>query len=56
MLRYGIPDFKMEKSVIDRRLQILEAEGIEFKCNVEIGKDIEARQLEKDFDAVVLAT
>jgi glutamate synthase (NADPH/NADH) small chain len=56
LLRYGIPDFKMEKNVIDRRLEILEAEGIVFKCNVEIGKDIQAADLEKDFDAVVLAT
>jgi len=38
----------MEKNVIDRRLEILEAEGIEFKCNIEIGKDIEASQLEKE--------
>ncbi|MEK9613057.1 MAG: glutamate synthase subunit beta [Flavobacteriaceae bacterium] len=56
LLRYGIPDFKMEKRVIDRRLEILEAEGIVFKCNVEIGKTISAETLEKDFDAVVLAT
>ena len=44
----------MEKDVIDRRLAILEAEGIEFLINTEIGKDIQATQLEKDFDAVVL--
>ncbi len=56
LLRYGIPDFKMEKSIIDRRLALLEAEGISFKCNVEIGKTILAADLEKDFDAVVLAT
>jgi glutamate synthase (NADPH/NADH) small chain len=56
LLRYGIPDFKMEKKVIDRRLEILEAEGIVFKCNVEIGKTISAEAIEKDFDAVVLAT
>ena len=42
LLRYGIPDFKMEKNIIDRRLDILEAEGIIFKCNIEIGKKIEA--------------
>ena len=54
LLRYGIPDFKMEKDVIDRRLAILEAEGIEFVVNTEIGKDIQASQLEEDFDAVVL--
>ena len=42
LLRYGIPDFKMEKKVIDRRLQVLEAEGITFKYNVDIGKTISA--------------
>ncbi len=56
LLRYGIPDFKMEKNVIDRRIEVLVAEGIEFKCNVEIGKTITAEALEKEFDAVVLAT
>ena len=56
LLRYGIPDFKMEKKVIDRRIEILEAEGIAFKCNVEIGKTISATDLEKEFDAVVLCT
>ena len=56
LLRYGIPDFKMEKNVIDRRLEILEAEGIIFKCNVEVGKTISAEDIEKEFDAVVLCT
>ena len=56
LLRYGIPDFKMEKSVIDRRLEILEAEGIVFKCNVEVGKKITTEALEKEYDAVILAT
>ncbi|MDA8698880.1 glutamate synthase subunit beta [Flavobacteriaceae bacterium] len=55
LLRYGIPDFKMEKNVIDRRLEILEAEGIIFKCNIEIGKDISAEALESDFDVILLA-
>ncbi len=54
LLRYGIPDFKMEKNVIDRRLKVLEEEGIIFKCNVHVGKDIKADDLNKDFDAVVL--
>ena len=54
LLRYGIPDFKMEKNVIDRRLEILEAEGINFVVNTEIGKDISAEELENNFDAVVL--
>jgi glutamate synthase (NADPH/NADH) small chain len=56
LLRYGIPDFKMEKNIIDRRLDVLEAEGITFKCNVEIGKTVTAGSLENKFDAVVLAT
>ncbi|UCD61480.1 MAG: glutamate synthase subunit beta [Flavobacteriaceae bacterium] len=54
LLRYGIPDFKMEKHVIDRRLQILQEEGIEFNCGVHIGIDIKAEVLYKDYDAVVL--
>ena len=56
LLRYGIPDFKMEKNIIDRRLDILDEEGIIFKCNVEIGKTITAKSLENNFDALVLAT
>lgn len=56
LLRYGIPDFKMEKKIIDRRLAILEEEGIQFKCNVEVGKTITAHELEAEFDAVLLAT
>lgn len=56
LLRYGIPDFKMEKKIIDRRLALLEAEGIEFKCNIEIGQDLQAADLEQNFDAVLLAT
>ena len=56
LLRYGIPDFKMEKKIIDRRLEILEAEGITFKCNVEVGKTITAEALEEEFDIVLIAT
>ena len=56
LLRYGIPDFKMEKNIIDRRLDVLKAEGIIFKCNVEIGETVKAESLENEFDAVVLAT
>jgi len=54
LLRYGIPDFKLEKQVIDRRLEILKQEGIEFKCGVNIGVDMKAEQLKVDFDAVLL--
>ncbi len=56
LLRYGIPDFKMEKNVIDRRMAILEEEGIEFVVSTEVGKDITAAELEEKFDAVLLST
>src|SRR5690348_3152390 len=54
LLRYGIPDFKMEKWVIDRRLEQLKAEGVEFKTGVTVGKDITGEQLRAQFDAVGL--
>ena len=54
LLRYGIPDFKMEKWVIDRRLEQMKAEGAEFKTGVTVGKDITGEQLRKQFDAVGL--
>ena len=56
LLRYGIPEFKMEKWVVDRRLEILREEGIRFEANVEIGEDYAARHLQDEFDAVVLCT
>lgn len=55
LLRYGIPDFKLEKTVIDRRLEIMEKDGIEFKTNTEVGKDIPAEELVRANDAVILA-
>ena len=55
LLRYGIPDFKMDKAVIDRRLEILTAEGICFKTGVHVGKDMSPGDLAA-FDAVVLCT
>ncbi|CAZ94973.1 glutamate synthase subunit beta [Zobellia galactanivorans] len=55
LLRYGIPDFKMEKNVIDRRLKVLEEEGIVFKCGVHVGKDITGPELQDEFDAIVLS-
>src|SRR5438874_3552550 len=55
LLRYGIPEFKMEKHVLDRRLQQMEAEGVEFQTNVHVGKTITADELRRDFDAVLLA-
>ncbi len=54
LLRFGIPDFKMEKNVIDRRLEILEEEGIVFKTGIHVGVDVKAANLQEDFDAVVL--
>ena len=55
LLRYGIPDFKMEKYIIERRAAQMEAEGVTFHCNVEVGKDVGIRKLERDHDAVLLA-
>jgi len=54
LLRYGIPDFKLEKNIIDRRVTILEEEGIIFKTEAHVGKNIKADDLKKDFDAVLL--
>ncbi|MDP5081678.1 MAG: glutamate synthase subunit beta [Winogradskyella sp.] len=54
LLRYGIPDFKMEKNVIDRRIKVLEDEGITFKTNAHVGKNVDAHQLRADFHAIVL--
>jgi NAD(P)H-dependent glutamate synthase small subunit len=54
LLRYGIPDFKLEKKIIDRRLKQLSAEGIEFQTGVDVGKDISARYLRKMFDCACL--
>ncbi len=56
LLRYGIPDFKMEKWVIDRRLDQMRAEGVQFKTNVHVGKDITADELRRNFHAICLAT
>lgn len=55
LLRFGIPDFKLNKNIIDRRLQLMVEEGIQFKPNTEIGKDIKAEKLLKDFDAICVA-
>lgn len=54
ILRYGIPDFKLEKRFIDRRLEQMWAEGVKFECGVEVGKDISADYLKRSFDAVCL--
>lgn len=55
LLRYGIPDFKMEKSHIDRRIAQMQAEGVRFRPNSHIGTDIPVQKILDDFDAVVLA-
>ncbi|MDR1164991.1 MAG: glutamate synthase subunit beta [Deltaproteobacteria bacterium] len=54
-LRYGIPDFKLDKGVIDRRIKLMEAEGVIFDANVAVGEDVSARLLGKRHDAVILA-
>jgi glutamate synthase (NADPH/NADH) small chain len=55
LLRYGIPEFKMEKSIVDRRLAQMEAEGTRFRAGVNVGVDITGDQLRSKYDAVVLA-
>ena len=55
LLRYGIPDFKMEKHLIDRRISQMKAEGVSFRPNSHIGTDISAQTILADYDAVVLA-
>jgi len=54
LMRYGVPDFKLAKHVIDRRLQQLEAEGVQFQAGVHVGEDISARYLQKMFDCICL--
>ncbi|MDR1436800.1 MAG: glutamate synthase subunit beta [Candidatus Symbiothrix sp.] len=56
LLRLGIPDFKLNKEIIDRRLNLLKAEGIRFETGVEVGKDLPADKLRSRFDAICLAT
>jgi glutamate synthase (NADPH/NADH) small chain len=55
LLRYGIPDFKMDKRLIDRRVAQMRAEGVEFRNNAHVGQDIKAAELLKGFDAVLLS-
>lgn len=56
LLRYGIPDFKLEKWVVDRRINIMDEEGVRFKVNAEVGKSINPDMLKDDFDAIVVCT
>jgi glutamate synthase (NADPH/NADH) small chain len=55
LLRYGIPDFKMEKHLIDRRLEQMSAEGVEFCANSHVGRNVPVEDLRKEFDAILLA-
>jgi glutamate synthase (NADPH/NADH) small chain len=54
LMRFGIPDFKLDKKLLDRRMEQMTAEGVEFKTNTHIGIDISAKQLLDDYDAVIL--
>ena len=55
LLRYGIPDFKLEKWVIDRRIKLMEEEGVIFKCNANVGVNISVNDLLREYHAIVLA-
>jgi glutamate synthase (NADPH/NADH) small chain len=54
LLTYGIPNFKLEKSVVQRRVKLMEAEGIKFVTNASVGKSVKVEKLRRDFDAIVL--
>lgn len=55
LLMYGIPNMKLEKHIIDRKIDIMKEEGVEFKCGINVGKDIKASKILQDFDRVILA-
>jgi glutamate synthase (NADPH/NADH) small chain len=55
LLRYGIPDFKLEKWVVDRRIQLMEQEGVIFKCNANVGVNVSINDLLREYSAIVLA-
>jgi glutamate synthase (NADPH/NADH) small chain len=56
LVRFGVPDFKIEKAVVQRRVEQLIAEGVEMRCGVDVGRDVSVQELRGGFDAVVLAT
>ena len=56
LVRFGVPDFKIEKTVVQRRVQQLIDEGVELRCGVDVGRDLDVAELRSEFDAVVLAT
>ena len=55
LLRYGIPDFKLEKTVVERRIKVMEEEGVVFKCNANVGVNISVNDLVREYHAIVLA-
>ncbi|HMO25690.1 MAG TPA: glutamate synthase subunit beta, partial [Tepidisphaeraceae bacterium] len=56
LLTYGIPNFKLEKHVVDRRIKLMEAEGITFVTNANVGQNVKVEKLREDFDAIVICT
>jgi len=56
LVRFGVPDFKIEKTIVQRRVEQLAAEGVELRCGVDVGRDVTVQELRGGYDAVVLAT
>ncbi len=56
LVRFGVPDFKIEKTLVERRVQQLAAEGVELRCGVDVGRDVKVEELRETYDAIVLAT
>src|SRR3954447_19327169 len=56
LLRYGVPDFKLDKRVVQRRVDLMEAEGIEMRTGVDVGRDITGDELREQFDTIVICT
>lgn len=56
LLRYGIPDFKLDKQVVERRVNLMIEEGVRFQTNTSVGEDISVKQLEEEYDAILLCT
>jgi glutamate synthase (NADPH/NADH) small chain len=56
LVRFGVPDFKIEKAVVERRVEQMEAEGVEIRCGVDVGSDLSVEELRAGYDAVVIAT
>jgi len=56
LVRFGVPDFKIEKTLVERRVEQLVAEGVELRCGVDVGVDVSAQELRESYDAIVIAT